>query len=179
VGWLTGPERATVDAVLDRLIPPGPDPVTEPGAALAGAGDYIDGILDAFATDPPRIFAGGPSSGRRGGAAAFGTFLPLSRIEEIAWRRRIDGWQQTYRQGLVVLGADFGERTPEEQDARLEEAAELTELLYAHACEGMYAAPEYGGNHNLAGWSLANNWPGDVAPRGWTAAEVTTPTAGR
>jgi hypothetical protein len=38
----------------------------------------------------------------------------------------------------------------------------------------MYAAPEYGGNRDLAGWRLAN-WPGDVAPIGWTAEEVSRP----
>jgi hypothetical protein len=176
VGWLSKADRRTIDAALDRLIPPGDDPATEPGAAIAGVGDYIDATLDAFAHDPPRIFAGGPGSGRRGGPAGFATFIPLSRLEELAWRERIAAWQAIYRSGLAALGPDFADAPPEEQSARLEAAPEFTELLYEHACEGMYAAPEYGGNRDLAGWRLAS-WPGDVAPRGWTDDEVRDPTA--
>jgi hypothetical protein len=173
VRWLSDAERQTLAAVVDRLIPAGDDPVTEPGAAAAGVVDYIDGLLDAFAVDPPRIFAGGPSSGRHGGAAAYEPFLPLTRIQEIAWRERIGGWQQVYRAGLGALGS-LGSASPEEQDALIAAQEDFAALAYEHACEGYYAAPEYGGNRDLAGWRLAN-WAGDVAPRGWTAEEVTSP----
>jgi hypothetical protein len=44
-------------------------------------------------------------------------------------------------------------------------------MLYEHCCEGMYGAPEYGGNRELAAWS-AIGFPGDVQPRGYTDAEV-------
>ena len=64
---------------------------------------------------------------------------------------------------------------PEEQDARLDAVPEFKALLYEHACEGFYAAPEYGGNRDLAGWRLAD-WAGDVAPSGWTADEVSSAT---
>ncbi len=37
--------------------------------------------------------------------------------------------------------------------------------------EGAYAAPEYLGNRDLAGWP-AIGFPGDVQPRGYTDAEV-------
>ena len=37
-------------------------------------------------------------------------------------------------------------------------------LLYKHACEGSYGAPEYGGNRDLAGWR-AIRFEGDVQPR--------------
>jgi gluconate 2-dehydrogenase gamma chain len=174
VGWLSDAERATLEAAIDRLIPPGPDPATEPGAAAAGVGDYIDGLLDAFAVDPPRIYAGGNSSGRRGGGPGFATFTPLSRIEEIAWRQRVASWQAAYREGLAALGSDFASAPLEEQDVRLEAAGEFVSTLYEHTCEGMYAAPEYGGNRDLAGWRLAS-WPGDVAPTGWTAAQISDP----
>jgi hypothetical protein len=174
VGWLTEAERASLQAVHARLIPAGIDPESEPGAAEAGVVDYVDGLLDAFAVDPPRIFAGGPASGRFGGEPAYAQFLPLTRLQEIAWRQRIDEWQRTYRSGLVALGADFADVAHEEQDARIAAYEEFAEVAYAHACEGFYAAPEYGGNRDLAGWRAAN-WAGDVAPRGWTAQEVTAP----
>ena len=58
-----------------------------------------------------------------------------------------------------------------EQDARLAAIPEFRDLLYQHAVEGAYAAPEYGGNHDLHGWQ-AIGFPGDVQPRGYTDAEV-------
>jgi hypothetical protein len=81
------------------------------------------------------------------------------------------GWQQQYREGIAELGHDFLEVTPDEQDARLSEHRDFKRLLYAHACEGAYAAPEYGGNRGLAGWT-AIKFGGDVQPRGYTDEEV-------
>ena len=175
MGWLSDAERQTLTAVVDRLIPPGENPAAEPGAAAAGVVDYIDGVLDAFSVVPPRIFAGGPSSGRFGGEAAYEPFLPLTRIQEVAWRERIAGWQPIYRDGLAALaGADFVTAESARQDELIAAHGEFAALVYEHTCEGYYAAPEYGGNRDLAGWRLAN-WAGDVAPRGWTAEEVTSP----
>jgi len=59
-------EYAVVAAACDRLIPPRD---SHPGGAALGCADYIDGLLAAFASDPPRIWAGGPFSGRAGGDA--------------------------------------------------------------------------------------------------------------
>jgi hypothetical protein len=174
LGWLSEADRRIVTAALNRLVPPGDDPTDEPGAGDANGADYIDGLLDAFGVDPPRIFAGGPSSGRHGGAAAFAAFLPLTRLQDIAWRERIGEWQRAYRVGLAALGEDFPTLAAEEQDARLDAEAEFKGLLYEHACEGFYAAPEYGGNRDLAGWRLAD-WAGDVAPSGWSDAQVMGP----
>ena len=50
-------------------------------------------VLDAFAVDPPRIWAGGPYSGRAGGDAQFERFLELSPLEALAWRTRVEGSQ--------------------------------------------------------------------------------------
>ena len=47
-------------------------------------------------------------------------------------------------------------------------------MLYAHACQGMYGAPEYGGNQGLVGWKNID-FAGDVQPRGYTDAEVSQP----
>ena len=151
-----------------------------------GCADYIDGLLGAFTVDPPRIFAGGPFSGRFGGEASFATFMPLSRIEEIAWRTRIEGslgiperefngpvrgWQTIYREGIAALGTDFLDVDGDEQDARLAGQKTLRATLYQHACEGAYGAPEYGGNRDQLGWHVIE-FPGDVQPRGYTDEEV-------
>lgn len=182
--FFTNPELAIVAAAVDRLLPP--DDVS-PGAAACGVADYIDTLLGAFTFDPPRIFAGGPFSGRWGGAASFDRWLPLGGYEALAWRTRIEGsqgmpdrefngpvvgWQQRYRDGIAALGADFADLDGDEQDRRLADAPDnFKALVYVHACEGMYGDPVYGGNRDRAGWqSIA--FVGDIQPRGYTDAEV-------
>ena len=181
--FLTTDEHRTLDAACNRLIPPLDD---HPGATALGAADYIDTLLGAFTFDPPRIWAGGPFSGRAGGDAQFEQFLPLSRVEELAWRTRIEGsdgiperefngpvvgWQQQYRDSLAALGTDFAAQDGDEQDRRLDADPAFKQVLYKHVCEGCYGAPEYGGNRNLGGWR-AIQFDGDVQPRGYTDVEV-------
>lgn len=109
--------------------------------------------------------------------------------DELAWRTRIEGslgipererlgqvtgLQERYQEGLVALGEDFLGLSAEEQDNRLRDNHEFTGLLYEHACEGMYGAPEYLGNRGLVGWRNIG-WDGDVQPRGYTDEEVSQP----
>jgi hypothetical protein len=182
--WLTDDEHRTVAALFDLLVPP--DGVS-PGAGEAGGADYVDQLLGAFRFDPPRIWAGGPFSGRHGGDGRFDQWIALGALEELAWRIRIEGsqgrperefngpvtgWQQRYRDALAVLGADFPDVDPDERSARLEATgAEFRELAFTHACESLYGDPVYGGNRGGAGWA-AIGFAGDVQPRGWTDAEV-------
>lgn len=185
--WLSADEFATLAAACERLIPASHG--VSPGAIAAGVPDYIDGLLGAFEFDPPRIWARGPTSGRYGGAAAFAHFHPLTALDELAWRIRIEGshgrperefngpvigLQQRYRQGLAALGPDFAELPATEQDQRLRADPDFTDLLYEHACEGMYGAPEYGGNRDGSGWR-AIDFDGDVQPRGWSDEQVSNP----
>jgi hypothetical protein len=184
--WLTDAECAVLAAACDRTVP-----ATEhgPGAVAAGVPDYIDGLLGAFASDPPRIWARGPTSGRFGGEPSFREFHPLSPLDELAWRTRIEGsrgrperefngpvvgLQERYRTALAALGGDFCDAAPEEQDVRLAAVDGFAELLFHHCCEGLYGAPEYGGNRGGAAWS-AIGFAGDVQPRGWTDTEVSEP----
>ena len=172
--FLTPHEYEVVRVLADRLLPPRGEFV---GGGAAGTADYVDAILGAFDVDPPRVWAGGPYSGRYGGDARFDEFLPLSRIEELAWRTRIEGslgnperewngpvrgWQEIYRDGIAALGDDLD----------LDAQPELRQLVFEHACEACYGAPEYGGNRDLTGWR-AIGYAGDVQPRGWSDAEVT------
>ena len=93
---------------------------------------------------------------------------------EREWNGPVVGLQERYREGLAALGDDFAGMAAEEQDRRLDGAGDFARLLYQHACEATYGAPEYGGNRDLAGWR-AIDFPGDVLPRGWTDAEVRDP----
>ncbi len=174
---------AVIEAACARLMPAHDG---HPGATELGVADYIDGLLGAFLVDPPRIWAGGPFSGRFGGDAEFAHFLPLGRLEELAWRTRIEGsrgiperelngpvlgWQEQYETGIAALGPDYVAVDAAEQGRRLDAVPEFKQLMYEHACEGAYGAPEYGGNRDGRGWA-AIQFPGDVQPRGYTDVEV-------
>jgi hypothetical protein len=153
-------DRAVLAAAALRLVP-----------VDAGAVGYIELLLDAFSFDPPRLWAGGPFSGRHGGAASFGEWIPLGPMEEQAWRQRVNRWQEQYRELLAALGGDYVGLSPEDQDVRLAAVPELRDLLYEHTCEGVYGDPIYGGNAGCAGWDSIG-WVGDVQPRGYTDVEV-------
>ena len=98
--FFTGREHATLAAYVDRIIPPDHDP----GAAALGVPRYIETLLTAFDARVPRIYAGGPFSGRtpfpdndtgtpgrRRPKNAFKHFLPLTRLQEIGWRAELFG----------------------------------------------------------------------------------------
>jgi hypothetical protein len=175
--WLSDDEHRILTAAMDATIP---GDVQSPGAGQVGGADYVDQLLGAFEFDPPRIWAGGPFSGRRGGDAGYERWLELGAVEELAWRMRLEGsaghperefngpvvgWQQLYRDALGQLAAGEPlEATP----------AEWRELLFVHCCEALYGDPVYGGNRDGAGWA-AIGFDGDVQPRGWTDEEVTHP----
>jgi hypothetical protein len=182
--FLSEGQRRILGAACARLVPAD----DEPDAAEAGATDYIDGLLGAFLVDPPRIWAGGPYSGRFGGEPSFASFHRLTAADELAWRTRIEGskgipdrerlgpvvgLQEQYATALAALSDDFPSLPGEEQDQRLRSLGPFLSLLYEHVCEGLYAAPEYGGNKNLTGWRSIG-YVGDVQPRGYTDEEVSS-----
>lgn len=191
-------ELETLRALVDRFIPGQPeDP--DPGAVAAGCAAAIDGLLGAFATDPPRIYAGAPFSDRAGSPVNhFAKFLRLDAYEEKAWRLRIEGsggdpdlefngpvpgWQTTYREGLAALdaaaGGNFAALPGPARDLALRNAdsgavAELLDIAWPHTWQLMYGAPEYGGNRDLVAWRYAN-YAGDVQPKGWTREQIEQP----
>jgi len=179
--------QAAVVADATARIAPGPhdDPAEagHPGAREADVIGYIDlmlGALGALENDnpPPVIFAGGPWSSRHtAGPDLMARFAALDPIARIAWRKRLTAWQSQYTKGIAALdklaGGDFTKATPGKQDKILatQPVSSFTSLLFEHTIEGLYAAPEYGGNRGLAGWQEIG-FPGDIQPRGYTADEV-------
>ena len=177
--FFTAHQAAVVEAATARIAPgPHDDPAEagHPGAREANVTGYIDATLAAL--DDDEVFAGGPWSNRHtSGPNQMARSTPLSPVAKIAWRKRLTGWQEQYRQGIAHLdklaGGDFAGVSHSRQDKILaaQSVSEFTSLLFGHTIEGLYASPEYGGNRGLAGWKEIG-FPGDIQPRGYTADEV-------
>ncbi|MGA8681912.1 MAG: gluconate 2-dehydrogenase subunit 3 family protein [Acidimicrobiales bacterium] len=174
-------EAAVVVEATARLIPgPLDDPAEagHPGAREANVVRYIDTMLGALTLSPQAIFAGGPFSNRAGSSTDdMAHFIGLGPAEATAWKARTAAWRAAYERGIAALdkgvGGDFTTATKERRDAVLaKDPGGFTTLLFGHAIEAMYSPPEYGGNADLVGWNDIG-FPGDVQPRGYTAAEVT------
>ena len=169
-------QAAVIEDATARLIP---GPLDDPGAREANVVRYIDTMLGALSVSPQAIFAGGPFSNRSGGTTDdMAKFIGLGPAEADAWRSRLSGYQAAYRRGIAALNAltagDFTAASNAEKDAALvKDPGGFVTLLFGHAIEGMYSCPEYGGNAGLVGWKDID-FPGDVQPRGYTAAEVSS-----
>jgi hypothetical protein len=183
--FFTAHQAAVVQDATARIAPgPSDDPAEagHPGAREADVTGYIDvmlGALGALDGTGPLIFAGGPWSNRHtSGPDLMARFTALDPVARIAWRRRLRAWQDQYGTGIATLdrlaGGDFTKASHAKQDEILASApvSSFTALLFEHTIEGLYSAPEYGGNQGLAGWQDIK-FPGDIQPRGYTPQEVT------
>jgi hypothetical protein len=170
-----------VEAATARIAPgPQDDPAEEghPGAREAGVTGYIDTMLAALDDHPPKVFAGGPWSSRHtSGPDLMASFTALDPVARIAWGKRLAKWRSQYQAGIEALdklaGGDFTAASRHKQDTILATASvgAFTSLLFEHTIEGLYGAPEYGGNRGGSGWQEIG-FPGDIQPRGYTADEV-------
>jgi gluconate 2-dehydrogenase gamma chain len=178
-------QRAALDALADQVLP---------GSAALGIVDYLEQLATAFDYTPPRIYAGGPFSGRRpisrGGVASaerprasFADWLPLDRVQERAWRLRLYGSAQVQHSNQSVTGDVIGLRpllsdgathaagllaggagVEAAWDAASDEFRARFRELVVEACFG---DPVYGGNRDEKGWA-AIDFPGDSLPLGYT-----------
>lgn len=196
--WLTPQRYAVLLAAFDAMIPGDP---SSPGATETHAAWYLDQLLGAFSVDPPRIYAGGPFSGRHGGLNGFSQWQPLTRVENLRWRTYLEGsqglaereWngpvvglQAQYNTGLDALDAlaqtNFSKGLTEldvtSVSGLLDAAdADFVNQLYIHVVEGMYSDPVYGGNDQQKGWKLIS-YEGDRQPIGYTARQMSNPEEG-
>jgi len=183
--FFTAHQAAVVEDATARIAPgpaDDPDEAGHPGAREADVTGYIDSMLaqlGALDEAAPLIFAGGPWSNRHtSGPDLMARFVMLDPVARIAWRKRLQGWQEQYRTGIAALdklaGGDFTKASHARQDKILasESATTFMAVLYEHTIEGLYCAPEYGGNRDLVGWKDIA-FPGDIQPRGYTPDEVT------
>jgi gluconate 2-dehydrogenase gamma chain len=131
--FFTDAERATLEALCDRILPPDDDP----GARALGAPAYVERLLTAFdGPEPPFLYTGGPFSGRypypdpaTGTASSsfppdgFVHPAPPSPLQELYWRAWIlggdaaglpafltaqrggtlRGLRDVYREGLAIV----------------------------------------------------------------------------
>jgi hypothetical protein len=183
--FFTAHQAAVIEDATARIAPgpaDDPDEAGHPGAREADVTGYIDSMLaqlGALDEAAPLIFAGGPWSNRHtSGPDLMAWFVTLDPVARIAWRKRLQGWQEQYRTGIAALdklaGGDFTKASHARQDKILasESATTFMAVLYEHTIEGLYCAPEYGGNRDLVGWKDIA-FPGDIQPRGYTPDEVT------
>ena len=131
-----------VAAATARIFP---SDASGPGAAEAGVVVYIDRQLaspfgrDRHRYTQPPFEQGTPEQGYQGKATP----------------------REIYRDGIVLLGADFDNLQPVDQDAKLHsiETTHFFRLLRQHTIEGMFCDPMHGGNADLIGWQLIG-YPG-------------------
>jgi hypothetical protein len=184
LGFFSDEEFSVLEQLCEQVLP---------DSTQMGAANYIENLLTAFEVDPPRIFAGGPFSGRKPYPGAthefpensFKNFIPLSRAQEVSWKLKLygstafpGGWwnekiygprkglRELFKEGIAAAASD--DSGPALGRTSSEFRATIRELIV----EGCFAAPEYGGNHDLQGWKLAS-FPGDSQPLGYTDDEVT------
>ena len=138
-GPLTAEQAAVLEAALTRLIPADE---LGPSAVGAGVAQYIQAALEGWHRLHADTYAAG-----------------LASLAQLA---------------LATHGRDFAQCGDAERDELLaqlerdEATGAFFELLRAHAIEGMFGDPRWGGNGERAGWQLL----GYEGPRQeWTAQD--------
>jgi gluconate 2-dehydrogenase gamma chain len=133
-GGRTAEELQIVEAIASRIVP-----TTEtPGAAEAGAGNYIQQALtDAYRPLLPRYCRG------------------LRELDVFC--------ASTLGAGFALLRADQQDTVLSNlaggKIAEVDAGADFFQLVRRHVLEGMFCEPSYGGNQGLVGWSLVG-FPG-------------------
>jgi gluconate 2-dehydrogenase gamma chain len=159
--FFTPDEAASVEALVDRLIPP--DPKTA-GGKDAGCAAFIDGQLAGPYGSARGLYREGPfqKGTPQQGPQAEATPAELYR----AALKALDAYCSVNFQGknfaalaaddqdTVLKGLDGGAITLDGADAKL-----FFELLLQNTMEGFFSDPLYGGNRDMAGWKMVG-FPG-------------------
>jgi len=157
----------------------GPTPAVFAGGPYSGRQPFGDGLGGASARFPDNDFAVG---------------APLDRVSEATWQLRlyggagpnqaitgpVVGLRDQVRQ-ILAEAARFAPAPPDQLDAA-QRAALLAALdqssidtLVDLVSEAAFAAPEYGGNPDGAGWALCH-FEGDSQPLGYSLFDLRTGT---
>jgi hypothetical protein len=182
---LPGGEGLGAVAYIDRLLTAFDvsPPAIFAGGPYSGRAPFPDEASGAATTTfPPNAFA---------------SFVPLDRYGEAAWKLTlfgssgvegggpndavlgpIVGWQDQIRQGLAAAVASAGQPLESLSPPTLAAFYRMLDpdfkaLLFDLVTQGAFAAPEYGGNTGLSGWSLCH-YEGDVMPYGYSQFDPAT-----
>lgn len=117
--FFTTRERRTLAALVDTILPPD----TDPGASALGVPRYVEWLLTAFDHRVPRLFAGGPFSGRnpyvdftsgtptrRRPPDGFRAFIEPTRLQALYWRAALYG--SAHVPEVAALDAQLGGSLP-------------------------------------------------------------------
>jgi gluconate 2-dehydrogenase gamma chain len=135
--FFTATEAQVIQAAAERIFPTDD---SGPGATEAGVIIYIDRQLAGpYGKDKYR-YTKGPW---------------IESIPEHGYQGK-ETPQEIYRAGIKLLGRDFADVPPEQQDTRLESMQEtyFFQLLHGHTVEGVFCDPLHGGNIGMVGWRL-------------------------
>lgn len=164
---LDNDEADLLEAFADVILPPD----DEPGGAALGVLAYTDRLLTAFDNSIAiPIFASGPFSDRNPVTDPvpndFAHFVELDRVTEAVWRLRVGELRDQLRAGLRAALAIANDQLSSQElfDAQPDD---FKELVFDLVTEAAWAAPEYGGNPNGAGWKMVH-FEGDSLPLGFT-----------
>lgn len=154
--FFTPAEAQTVEAIVDRIIPP--DPQT-PGGKDAGCAVYIDNQLAGPYGSSEGLYTQGPFQHGTPQQGSQSSLTPAAQ----------------YRQGLAALNdyckgkhggkafAELPDQTKDEVLGELEKGAVQArdqdgKTFFKHLLkdtrEGFFADPIYGGNRDMAGWKM-------------------------
>jgi gluconate 2-dehydrogenase gamma chain len=149
-------EVASIEALVDRLIPP--DPQT-PGGKDAGCAAFIDEQLAGSFGSAQGLYMegpfekGAPQQGPQGQATPAEIYRVALKSLDSYCRARFAGKVvatiDAASRDLVLSGLEQGTISLEGVDARL-----FFELLLQNTMEGFFADPIYGGNRDMAGWKM-------------------------
>jgi gluconate 2-dehydrogenase gamma chain len=160
LGWyfFTPVEAATVQAIVDRLIPA--DHLS-PGGMDCGCAVFIDRQLAGSFGQGSRLYTKGPFMPGLATQGYQGELTPSGRYR-LGLGALNDYTQATYKKDFVAL-------SPAEQDAVLTglddghillklrpgfSTKEFFELVLQNTMEGFFADPLYGGNRGMASWKM-------------------------
>ena len=156
--WLyfTADEAATVEAIVDRLIPPDD---SGPGGKNAGCAVFIDRQLAGSFGDSRRLYMrppfahGTPSQGPQSPIVPKERYrISLAALHDYcraAFAGQSFATLDTAQQDQVLSGL-------EKDEIKLSDGSgkEFFETILENTMEGFFADPVYGGNRDMAGWKL-------------------------
>jgi gluconate 2-dehydrogenase gamma chain len=154
--YFTATEAATVEAIVDRIIPPDD---SGPGGKEAGCAIFIDRQLAGSFGDSRRLYMRPPFAKGTPSQGLQSPIVPKERYR-VSLAALDDYCKSTFagkgfaalttvQQDQVFSGLESGEIALKDGSGKA-----FFEAILANTIEGFFADPIYGGNRDMAGWKL-------------------------